>query len=197
MSSPWPAMPTTSVANRSGTISDLIMRRKTVDRIWRSDAWNPVVPSGRSGNRYPTRTPTTIEMTIHCVCVIRRKPERAGVGAAAVSTPVIDSAIRGKTGRAAAQRRVAEAVQEVQGQPDGQPDREALPRVPREAPHHEQACRGAAEAHRPHEGDAERPRAVGLGVAQNEHADTHEREGEQRADVREVVRLARVADQRP
>jgi hypothetical protein len=46
MSSPWPAMPTTSVANSRGTINDLIMRRKTVERKFRLDAWNPDWPAG-------------------------------------------------------------------------------------------------------------------------------------------------------
>src|SRR4030081_3286286 len=120
MSSPWPAMPTTNVAKSRGTISDLVMRGITVDRTCRSDAWNPpVVPSGRSGNRYPMKMPRIIEMMIHCVCEIRRRPERGGVGAAADATPVIGSAIRGKTRRAAAQGRVAEAVGKEQDQREG------------------------------------------------------------------------------
>jgi hypothetical protein len=28
-------------------------------------------------------------MTIHCVCVIRRKPDRGGLGAAADATPAV------------------------------------------------------------------------------------------------------------
>ena len=49
-SSPWPAIPTTSVANSSGTISDVIIRRNSVERNWRSVAWKPraVRPVGKA-----------------------------------------------------------------------------------------------------------------------------------------------------
>jgi hypothetical protein len=41
---PWPAMPTTSVANTSGAMSDLTIRRKSVDTTARSLARKPVAP---------------------------------------------------------------------------------------------------------------------------------------------------------
>ncbi len=83
MSSPCPAMPTTSVENSSGTINDLIMRRNTVDRSWRSVASNPLC-AGLSGKKCPASTPRIMEITIHCVCVMRRRPVFGGVGAAEV-----------------------------------------------------------------------------------------------------------------
>src|SRR5678815_1908521 len=64
MSSPCPAIPTTSVEKSKGAISDLIMFRKIVDRGLRVTA--------RPGASHPRSTPTTIEMMIHCVSEIRR-----------------------------------------------------------------------------------------------------------------------------
>ena len=59
MSSPWPAMPMTSVLKISGTISDLIIRRKMFDRTRRSvpaktNDWSPAAAAAvfaLSGNR--------------------------------------------------------------------------------------------------------------------------------------------------
>ena len=53
-----------------------------------------------------------------------------------------------------------------------------------------------SERHRPHERDPERPRPVRLVDPQDEHADADERKGEQRADVRQIVGLGRIADER-
>src|SRR4051812_1548475 len=117
-------MPTTSVPNNSGTIKDLIMRRKTVDRICRSVASNPLC-AGLSGKSHPTSTPTIIEITIHCVCVIRRRPVRGGVGAAAVfSSADIWS---GGGGRCVflAQLRVPVSVHKVEHETNQQPPAEA------------------------------------------------------------------------
>ena len=69
--------------------------------------------------------------------------------------------------------------------------------VPRQPVHDEQAAGGRQHAHRPDERHPERPRPIGLLVAQHEHADADQHEGEQRADVRQVVGFRRVADQRP
>src|SRR3954466_11697003 len=55
MSSPWPAMPTTSVPKSSGTMSDLIIRRKIVDRTCRSVALKPA--PGGGGKKTPTEDP--------------------------------------------------------------------------------------------------------------------------------------------
>ena len=56
---------------------------------------------------------------------------------------------------------------------------------------------GGQQRDGPHERHLERPRTIGLLDAQHQHADADEHEGEQRADVRQIVGLGRVADQRP
>ena len=67
-------MPTTSVENSSGTINDLIMRRKMDENTLRSVAaqswWTDRADSGYAT---PTAMPTTIEMMIHCDSVMRRR----------------------------------------------------------------------------------------------------------------------------
>src|SRR5665213_1010913 len=136
MSSPCPAMPTTSVEKISGTMSSLIIRRKIVDRIL-SDAASKIglgAPGTAFGNAIPTSTPTTIEMKIQCVSVSRPKRPPGRRGAAGLLT-------RNRR-RAAAQRRVPIAVREVQHEPDHEPPSEALPRLRRQAPHYEEAERG-------------------------------------------------------
>src|SRR5437899_7754523 len=82
---------------------------------------------------------------------------------------------------------VREAIREVQRETDREPDAEALPRRPGEAVHDEHASRRRQEAHGPDKRHPERPRPIGLLVAQHEHADAHEDEREQRPDVRQVV----------
>ena len=66
MSSPWPAMPTTSVAKMSGAISDLIIRRKMVE--------SGLSSCDASGNAHPTSVPRTIEIRIHCVSETSSRP---------------------------------------------------------------------------------------------------------------------------
>ena len=65
MSSPCPAMPTTSVPKMSGTMIDLIIRRNTVEIGLRETA--------NLGKKIPTTTPTTMAAMIHCVRVRRRR----------------------------------------------------------------------------------------------------------------------------
>src|SRR5438270_462967 len=121
MSSPCPALPTTSVANSSGTINDLIIRRKIDDNTCRSVAAKPLTPAGFCGNKYPTSTPTTIETTIHCVSEMRRNP-RLGGGAPAIAPGVIMVGSDMGGGRLApAQRRVAIAVGEIQRETQQEP----------------------------------------------------------------------------
>ena len=72
MSSPCPAMPTTSVENSSGTINDLIMRRKMFANGLRCGA--------KSGASHPIRMPITIAIRIHCVNPMPRNPREAGAG---------------------------------------------------------------------------------------------------------------------
>ena len=63
MSSPCPAIPTTSVPKMRGTMIDLIIRRNTVDSGLRLTA--------NDGNAQPTITPTTIAIIIHEVSEMR------------------------------------------------------------------------------------------------------------------------------
>src|SRR6266566_1517393 len=65
MSSPCPAIPTTRVPKISGTMMDLIIRRKTVD--------TGLSVVANSGAYTPISTPTTIEIMIHDVSVMRLK----------------------------------------------------------------------------------------------------------------------------
>src|SRR5437660_8526847 len=82
-----------------------------------------------------------------------------------------------------AQLTVAVAVREVQHEADHQPPEESLPRRIRQAVHDEQAARGGQHTDDPGKRDAERTRTLGLLVAQHQHTDADEDEGEQRADV--------------
>src|SRR5262245_60199099 len=92
---------------------------------------------------------------------------------------------------------VAEAVGEVQHEPDRQPDAEALPCRPRQSVHDEHAPGGRKDADRPHERHPERSWPAGLGATKHEHADADQHKSEQCSDVCQIVRLTRVADQRP
>src|SRR6266516_501027 len=65
MSSPCPAIPTTSVPNMIGTMIDLINLRKTVESGLRLSA--------NAGNIQPIITPITIAIIIHDVSVTRLK----------------------------------------------------------------------------------------------------------------------------
>ena len=76
MSSPWPAMPTTSDPKISGTTIDLIIRRKIVASGLTASATLTLVQTVLS--RYPIRTPTTIEITIHQVSEMERRKRHIG-----------------------------------------------------------------------------------------------------------------------
>ena len=65
-------MPTTRVLNNSGTINDLIMRRKMFANGLRFGA--------KSGASQPIRIPTIIEMTIHVENPIPRNPLLGAAG---------------------------------------------------------------------------------------------------------------------
>src|SRR5258708_1865400 len=127
MSSPRHAMSTMSVDASSGTIRDLIARRKMFDNSWRSDASNPFCPAGRAGNRYPIATPAIMATTIHCVWERRRRPVRGGVGAAAEMTAFIGSTEGGLGLAGAPKRGMLVAVREIQYEADQQPDAEPNP----------------------------------------------------------------------
>src|SRR5947209_9404179 len=138
MSSPCPAIPTTSVEKISGTINSLIMRRKIVDSTLSDAASNAGAgcPGTAFGNATPMITPTTIEMKIQCVSESRRKipppsPRRVAL--------LLTRDLR----LAAAQRGVPVAVEEVEHEADREPNAEPHPRLVRQTPHNEEAQRCA------------------------------------------------------
>src|SRR6185436_17345301 len=64
MSSPCPAMPTTSVEKTSGAIRHLMRRRNRLDSTCRDEAWNTVA-CAPSGKRYPIAAPTNVATRTH------------------------------------------------------------------------------------------------------------------------------------
>src|SRR5262245_3641865 len=95
MSSPWPAMPSTRVPNRIGTMIDLIIRRKVVDS-GRSD-W------AKSGKAQPTMVPSTMENKIHWVS--ERCLRKVHMGFPVVDSPAVW--LRGQDGYAFREDRAA------------------------------------------------------------------------------------------
>src|SRR3954471_13036008 len=192
MSSPCPAMPTTSVAKISGAMIDLIIRRNTLE-IGLSVTAN-------SGAHVPISTPTTIEIIIHDVSEMRRRPRKITaitIGERSASANYWRRRLDWYRPCAAPQSRMAVAIENVEREPDHEPPAESYPRKSRETAHHEHAERRADDAHDVNEGHPERPRTRRIGVAEDDHSDADEREREQRSDIGEIVRLASVANQRP
>src|SRR6266704_121022 len=70
MSSPCPAIPTTSVPKINGTMIDLMMRMNALE-IGSSDRAN-------AGKNTPSATPTNMATTIHCVRLRRRRKVHIG-----------------------------------------------------------------------------------------------------------------------
>src|SRR6266568_3930823 len=97
----------------------------------------------------------------------------------------------------ASKRRVAVPVNHVQNEPNQEPPPETHPREMREPSHDEHAEQCPNDSHYVHEWYSEGPRPLWIGVAKHDHSDAHQREGEQRSDIREIVRLPGVANQRP
>src|SRR5690349_3926838 len=133
MSSPCPAIPTTSVENSSGAINDLIMLRKIVESGLRVTAM--------LGASQPSSTPRIIERMIHCVSEIRRTElamsreakGRLGWNAGALSVE------RRWAATAVPEHRVAVPVQEVDNEANRQPDTKPNPRHCRQLPHQVEA----------------------------------------------------------
>src|SRR5262245_49564020 len=86
------------------------------------------------------------------------------------------------------------AVREVEDEPGGEPQDEALPGHEGKAGHQEEAHRGAEEGDHGNEGHPELPRPVRLLGAQDQDADAHEHEREERPDVRELDDLVDVGE---
>src|SRR6266540_2863339 len=188
MSSPWPAMPTTSVPKMIGTMIDLIIRRKTVDSGFSVTA--------KSGNAQPTSTPIAIAIRIHCVREKRRRMRSIIALKGRCGDEPVSLFADGRRWnqrnrrRPATERGVAVAVCKIEDESYHQPPSEAHPRQRRQPLHHEYAEQRADDSHHVHEGNAERPRPRRIGVTQHYHSDADKRKGEQRADVREIVRLS-------
>ena len=70
MSSPCPAIPTTSVPKINGTMIDLMIRMNAVE-IGSSETAN-------AGTMAPIATPANMAATIHCVRVRRRRKVHIG-----------------------------------------------------------------------------------------------------------------------
>src|SRR5690242_651020 len=87
-------------------------------------------------------------------------------------------------------------VERVENDADDEPDAEAFPRLARQADHDEDAGRYPERSHTPHQRNPERTLAVRFLDAKHEHARTHEREREQRPDVRQIVSFRGIADHR-
>src|SRR5215208_706904 len=92
---------------------------------------------------------------------------------------------------------VAIAIRKVQHETDHQLPTEPNPSKARQALHHEYAQQRANDADDVHERHAEWSFPLWIGVAQHDDANAYQREREQGPDVREVVGLAGISDQRP
>src|SRR5580658_10391954 len=78
------------------------------------------------------------------------------------------------------------AIEEVDHQPDGQPDDEAPPSEDVQASHEQEAEDHAEYRNDRAEGNAESTFALRFAITQHHHADGNQDEGKQRTDVGEV-----------
>src|SRR3954469_18736671 len=138
-------MPTTSVANSSGTISDLIIRRNTDDKTFRSVAAQPPCASrALSGNAQPKQMPNTIATRIHCDSEMRRKNDLGATGGwSSVGTEVgcislLRKLVRDRT-RPSPKGRVPVTVCKVKHEADDEPPAEPDPSQLWQALHNEYA----------------------------------------------------------
>ena len=112
-------MPTTSVENSNGTISDLIIRRKMFANGLRLGA--------KSGASQPIRMPITIEIRIHCEELMPRNPRLGDVGVTAGEVAMVSRVSMVKRRQhvtrctGIAQNRMPVAVQEIAGEADRHP----------------------------------------------------------------------------
>src|SRR4051812_31396701 len=145
MSSPCPAIPTTSVENSSGAIIDLIIRRNTFDSTLRSVAAQPRW-SARAASGYmpPTMMPITIATMIHCEREIRRRKllgAPAEVSAVVAELVYIKTLLEHDRARSPAQGGITIPVREVQDEADHEPPAKAHPRQ-RGQPLHDEYAKG-------------------------------------------------------
>src|SRR5580704_2283416 len=98
-------------------------------------------------------------------------------------------------GRRAAERAVALAVEDVDGQADGEPHEEADPRDERQRQHEAAAQEDPEKREDGHERAAEGPRPIGGHAAEHEDPAAHEDEGEEGPDVGEIRGPADVGEE--
>src|ERR1043166_3439267 len=77
---------------------------------------------------------------------------------------------------------VANAVEEVDRQAEGGPNREPHPSIPGQPRHHRPASQDSQRRHDPHERRSERPLRMGMGPAQDHDAEAYDDEGRERAN---------------
>src|SRR6185436_6759178 len=153
--------------------------------------------TANSGAYIPIRIPTTIEMMIHVVSGNRLMCRIISVSSTAESWLDRRRRLDWNRARSAPQRRVTEAVDDVQREAYQEPPSKTHQRQMREPSHDEDAKQRSQRRHHPDERHPERAATLRLHVSQNQHSDADQREREQRTDVSQVVGLARITDQRP
>src|SRR6185437_12312224 len=181
MSSPCPAIPTTSVAKINGTISDLIMRRNICD--------NGSSLTAKVGNTIPMMIPSIAAITIHCVSEIRRRPRFALlVSSASVLFMLVHPTVP--------QRRVTVAVREVEHKAHCEPDDETNPGDAWQLRHEVEARHDGDQRRERNPRYTEGSRPVRIGATKHYHAGRHQYKGEQRPDVREVDHFGDIRERR-
>src|SRR4051794_22697087 len=116
--------------------------------------------------------------------VIRARPVRAGNATGRLAAAV--ELRLGVDDLALAEARVPDPVGEVDDQADDHPADEPQPRLEGEVLHEVDAQQRADDREPGHERDAVAALEVGLRAPQDDHADVHDDEREQRADVDEL-----------
>src|SRR2546423_2160886 len=92
---------------------------------------------------------------------------------------------------------MAETVENVENDANHQPPPDRSPGTVRQASHYKDAEPGASDSDDVQEGYANRPPPLRIGVTQDDHTDADERKREQRSDIRQIVSLSGITDQRP
>ena len=166
-------------AAQDASIRDLIVGKDDRDAF--ADAKRAAVPFNRNGEPGTARVERRGRVAPGDEGVLRSQPHESerNQGSQHRSTPLDPDPIAAARWRRTAgggplgppQLAVPEPVDEVEHQPDRQPDPEPLPGVDRQPLHDVEAGERAADRHRPDKRHAEGPRPIRVGVAQHEHAD--------------------------
>src|SRR4029434_1067532 len=97
---------------------------------------------------------------------------------------------------AAPQFAVAHTIGEINREPDRKPDKEAAPRLERQAQHQREAEDHAEKRKDRHEGNTKRTRTFSIRSAQHNHTKANEHEGKNRADARTVSKRSDICQHR-